>query len=237
MNLASKELKRRAREALAGRYGLPMTSFVIVQFITLIASAPFQPSLGSAPSSFQFAVYLSASFIISLLSAVLNCGLVYIHLNLSRGKKTKVSDVFRFFTMHPDRIILSELIMSCVYLAVALPAIACTLAVFSISVSVFSVFAAVMVWILTLVPFCMLSLSYELVYYLLIEQPNAPIKDIFAESRRIMHGNKARKFYINLSFLGMISLSVLSFGIGLLWVTPYISQTNAQFYRNVTGEL
>lgn len=237
MKLTSKELKRRAREALAGRYGLPMASFVIVQMIVLIVDAPFSPSLGSAPGNFQFAVYLLASFIISLLSAVLNCGLVYIHLNLSRGKKAKVSDVFRFFTMHPDRIILSELIMSCVYLAVALPAIVCTMAVLSISVSVFSVLAVVMVWILTLIPFCMLSLSYELVYYLLIERPNAPIKDILAESRRFMHGNKARKFYINLSFLGMISLSVLSFGIGLLWVTPYISQTNAQFYRNVTGEI
>lgn len=237
MKLTSKELKRRAREALAGRYGLPMASFVIVQMIVLIVDAPFSPSLGSAPGSFQITVYLLSSFIISLLSSVLDCGLVYIHLNYSRGRETKVSDVFRFFTRHPDRIILSELLMSCMYFGVSLPAIACSLAVSTVPVTVFTVLAAAAVWILTLIPLCMLSLSYELVYYLLIERPDARIRDIFAESRRFMRGSKARKFYLNLSFLGMILLSVLSFGIGLLWVTPYISQTNTQFYRNVTGEI
>ena len=51
-----------------------------------------------------------------------------------------------------------------------------------------------------------------------------------------MRGNKARKFYIACSFLGLSLLSGLSFGIGLLWVSPYINQVNAEFYRDITGE-
>lgn len=237
MKLTSKELKRRARETLTGRYGLPMLAHVIVQIIVIIISTPFQPPVGSTPGSFQIAVFVLASFIISLLSAVLNCGLLYIHLNLSRGRKIALSDIFRFFTMRPDRIILPEALMSGIYLLIMLPAIACTWYTATVRISVFTVLLTVGVWILTLIPFFMISLSYELVYYLLIEKPDMGVRDVLSESRRLMNGNKARKFYINLSYIGMILLSVLSFGIGLLWVTPYMNQTETQFYRNVTGEI
>ena len=71
---------------------------------------------------------------------------------------------------------------------------------------------------------------------MLIEYPDEKILHLFKKSRRLMRGNKARKFYIACSFLGLSLLSGLSFGIGLLWVSPYINQVNAEFYRDITGE-
>lgn len=52
-----------------------------------------------------------------------------------------------------------------------------------------------------------------------------------------MEGNLGRLFYIELSFIGLALLGLLSCGIGMLWVTPYMMQVSVNFYRSLTGEL
>ena len=52
-----------------------------------------------------------------------------------------------------------------------------------------------------------------------------------------MSGNKGRLFYIQLSFFGLALLAVLSCGIGLLWLMPYMLTTEVFFYLDVCGEL
>ena len=48
-----------------------------------------------------------------------------------------------------------------------------------------------------------------------------------------MEGNKLRLLYLRLSFLGFYLLAVLSCGIGLLWLMPYMQQTMVSFYLDV----
>ena len=81
-----------------------------------------------------------------------------------------------------------------------------------------------------------ISLQYSLLYCLLIERPKEKVLDLFRESKRLMKGNKGRAFYINLSFIGLVLLAVLSFGIGMLWVGPYMSQTQVQLYLSILEE-
>ena len=52
-----------------------------------------------------------------------------------------------------------------------------------------------------------------------------------------MAGNRGRYFYLQVSFAGLSLLSVLSCGIGFLWVLPYMQTANALFYRNLIGEI
>ena len=48
-----------------------------------------------------------------------------------------------------------------------------------------------------------------------------------------MEGNKLRLLYLQLIFLGFYLLAVLSCGIGLLWLMPYMQQTMVSFYLDV----
>ena len=48
-----------------------------------------------------------------------------------------------------------------------------------------------------------------------------------------MEGNKLRLLYLQLSFIGFYLLAVLSCGIGLLWLMPYMQQTTVSFYLDV----
>lgn len=56
-------------------------------------------------------------------------------------------------------------------------------------------------------------------------------------TRNMMHTHRRRFLYLQLSFLGMFLLAGLSFGIGLLWVQPYLVQTTTLFYLDLKGEL
>jgi uncharacterized membrane protein len=48
-----------------------------------------------------------------------------------------------------------------------------------------------------------------------------------------MQGNMLRFLKLQLSFLGYALLCLLTFGIGLLWLIPYIHVSNAGFYDTV----
>lgn len=236
MKLSSKELKCRARATLTGHYGLPMGAFVVTELIILVVNMPFNLSLQLNPNEFQILISSLASMIISLLSIVLSSGLIYIHLNMARGKETKFSDLFRFFTRRPDRFILAGLLMIGVMFLVMLPAVLVTTAAFILDSALWYAVLALM-WIATFIAVFIISYSYGLVYYFLIDHPDMKLMESFRQSRYEMRGNKGRMFYIGLSFLGLLLLCMLSFGIGFLWIAPYMNQTNVEFYRNVIGEI
>lgn len=236
MKLSSKELKRQARECLMGHYGLAMGAFAILELIVVAVFFPFNMTLQSDPSDFQLIVYTLAALIISLLSTVLSCGLLCIHLNIARKKDTKLSDLFRFFTTRPDRILVSGLLLMGILFLAMLPAILATIIAVFFDAVLFYLLLAV-IWIGTIIVTFMLSYSYSLIYLILIDHPEYGIMKVFRESHRLMKGNKGRMFYINLSFLGLNILGLLSCYIGLLWVSPYMSQTSVEFYRNVIGEI
>ena len=52
----------------------------------------------------------------------------------------------------------------------------------------------------------------------------------------MMYGYRMRLFKLQLSFLGWIFLSVLTLGIGMIWLMPYMMTTMAAFYQDVKNE-
>lgn len=82
-----------------------------------------------------------------------------------------------------------------------------------------------------------LELSYSQVFYLYLDAPEKGVLQLMRESRALMKGNKGRYFYLQLSFIGLVLLSVLTCFIGMLWLVPYMEMTTILFYRNLTGEV
>lgn len=122
--------------------------------------------------------------------------------------------------------------------------------VFSLSGKVFSLFGISFgdtgtIWLVTLlsllffVGFSLLPViaryRYAMSDYVLAENPDMTVGDALRESTRMMKGNKWRLFCLELSFIGWILLGCLSFGIGFIWIDPYMYQTEAAFYHEVSG--
>lgn len=87
-------------------------------------------------------------------------------------------------------------------------------------------------WLWQLVPIMNIIKRYELymVYYLAAEFPEKSRKEIFQLSKRMMDGNKMNAFILELSFFGWVLLGIITCGIGMLFVTPYIGATAAELY-------
>ena len=55
------------------------------------------------------------------------------------------------------------------------------------------------------------------------------------KSRELMRGQILRYLTLEVSFGGYLAVAVLSLGVGLIWVIPYINVSRANFYMDLTG--
>ena len=83
------------------------------------------------------------------------------------------------------------------------------------------------------------SLQYSLSLYLLVENPQIKVTETLANSVDYTECHLMDLFMLRLSFLGWYLLSLLTAGIGILWLAPYYVLTNynaALFLKAETEE-
>ena len=86
--------------------------------------------------------------------------------------------------------------------------------------------------LLLIVPGVIKGYEYAMVPYLLLDHPEMSRQEIFAESKRMMMGNKWDAFVLDLSFIGWHLLGACTFGIlTFLYVNPYQYYTEAELYH------
>ncbi len=76
---------------------------------------------------------------------------------------------------------------------------------------------------------------YALCEYILAEYPTLAAVDVLKNSKELMKGNKRRLFCLEWSFFGWILLAILTCGLGIFFVSPYMHATLTAFYREVSG--
>ena len=79
------------------------------------------------------------------------------------------------------------------------------------------------------IPGLVKSYSYMLTEYIALMNPDMSANECITESRRLMNGHKMNMFILDLSFIGWAILCVFTFGIGSLFLTPYIAQTRIEY--------
>lgn len=90
-------------------------------------------------------------------------------------------------------------------------------------------------WSLLLIfPGIMKAYAYSMAPFIMAENPNMTPREALNASEDLMYGHKAELFILELSFIGWGLLSVLTLGIGSLWLTPYIQASHAAFYRSLS---
>lgn len=83
---------------------------------------------------------------------------------------------------------------------------------------------------LLIVPGVVWEYRYAMVPYLLAENPSMSCSRAMELSRGMMHGEKFNFFVLELSFIGWWILTIFTFGIGALFLRPYVEATQAEFY-------
>ena len=90
--------------------------------------------------------------------------------------------------------------------------------------------------LLFFIPGIIKTFSYSMSYYILIDNPNLTANEARKKSMALMKGNKWRLFCLEFSFIGWLLLSLLTFGILMFWVAPYMEVARAKFYMSLLPE-
>lgn len=92
----------------------------------------------------------------------------------------------------------------------------------------------IFLWALLLVvPGVIKALAYSQVEYIRAEKPEKEIIACLRESEELMYGHKLEYLIFQLSFIGWFVLSILTFGVLLIYVIPYYHTAMAKYFRRL----
>ena len=235
MKRSSKELKALAREALLGQYGsLIGAMFLLGMFSVILESVPVTITRNREDTT-SLIIQFVVTLIISVLVYLLQIGMTVIVLHMTRRQAYSLSDLFYTFRAHPDRFIIVSVIQIGISMILQIPAYIFLLLYPGDTIK------RILLYLLLLLAGSIVSfivlLGFTLADLLLIDNESLGAIDAIRQSWAMMHGNKGRFFYLQISFFGLALLCILTLGIGMLWLYPYMMTTEAFFYLDLTGEI
>ena len=155
---------------------------------------------------------------------------------MARGKKAGLKDLIYPFQTMPDHVILLAVRLFLLTLACMLP--------FLGGIIIFALFyqflvSRIILVLLLIVSFFLilkLTLDYSQIFLIYLDNSYLSCKEIMKQSKALMKGNRIRYFYLLVSFVGIALLGIVSLGIGFLWIAPYMSMTEVEFYQDLINE-
>lgn len=208
------ELRAQARERLEGKWG----TFVLMTFLFYVIQALLQipGSVGDlfkvlSPENALTSESLSTlSVILSLLALPLSWGLTVSLLRNHREESVDLENLFDGFRGGRYTRVFCALFL----------------------VNLFT-----FLWtLLLIIPGIIKAFSYALTPYIIMDEPELTAKQAIARSCEIMQGRRWKLFCLYLSFIGWGILCLLTFGIGFLWLVPYMNASVAAFYEDARAE-
>lgn len=226
----SAQLKQAARGIMIGKYrnaiSILLASNLIISTLSLFTTSASNSTLG-------IIIGLIINFLITLFGTILTVGQCSFYLNVACNQTYQFSDLFTGFKIHPDKTIITQLIIQLLTALPLLPAIGVILYSFQAYNIIVVFLVGCILFILGVGISWWISLRYSQVYYLLLDFPDYSAKELLRMSRKLMKGNVGRLLYIQVSFIPLTLVGLLSFGVGLLLVQPYQNMTYTLFYLDL----
>ena len=164
----------------------------------------------SLPFSSSVASSGSASFLWTILCMPLMWGFEVFFLNLIRGKEINWDSIFDGYKNGEWKRVGGTYLLLYIY---------------------------VILWtLLLIIPGIIKGLSYSMTPYIMKDDPAIFGNAAIEKSMRMMDGHKMDLFWLYLSFIGWIILSIFTFGIGFILLEPYIDSSVAHFYEDLKKE-
>lgn len=254
-----KDYKAGARASLCGNYGTLIGAQLIsglLQWVPVIAVAAVlflgiggrvlsheTEALGTGAGVGLMAVtaILAAALLIAalFLGFLLNLGLQFMYLNICRGEKPALSDLFSVFRreMKTGRFVRALLLLILLivlwYLFLILTILGGIVLAPEESMQLPLVAGIVCVWLIVLL---YVSLGLAPLWFVLLDHPELGARAAFTRSFRLMKGRRLRYLLMYVTFIFWGIPNYLSFQLTALWINPYIICTLAMFYLDAAGE-
>ena len=215
----NQELKNSALAALKGNWAPAVLGAIFFTFATCLITSPgYCANMAAFDMPFFNSINPKLLKIFSNSSFLLNFFLLYpLSLGYSVAHKELLQNGDAAITRNTVRLAFSDYVRN--------------------AVSILLVYLYTLLWtLLFIVPGIIKGLAYSLTPFIVKDNPQLSPNQAINLSMKMMKGHKFDLFYLYLSFLGWILLSMLTLGVGLLWVIPYLETTMAAFYQDVKND-
>lgn len=225
---SSSALKADARERLLGNYKTVVLTYVLMDLLisSVLTLIEMQVNLQTTSG---LLLYYAVYFIVTLLSAVLVVGQNHLYMNLYRGNEIRTSDMWIGFSTCADKAILVSLAIFGKSLLCSIPLILST-GMMLVTRNYYLALLVGATGIFALIKGTLIHLDYSQALYLILDRADYSAREILSESKSLMKGHRGSYFYLLVSFFGISLLSVMTFGIGMLWIYPYFTATKTGYY-------
>ncbi len=214
------ELKNRAKESLKGHYlefyKMVIMFFIVAFLVGLVAGVLdyvcHTTYVISETTAFNQTVPVEIKVFQTigevLLSALFTFGIISFSLKISRNEEVTYKELFSKTNLWLFFILVTLLV--------------------GIFVSLWS--------ILLIIPGIIAAYAYRMVYFIKLDNPDIGVLEAISKSKEIMRGHKLDLFILQLSFIGWIILGAFTFGILYLWLVPYMTITECNFYNSIINK-
>lgn len=215
----NQELKNSALAALKGNWAPALLGAIFFTFATCLITSPgYCANMAAFDMPFFNSINPKLLKIFSNSSFLLNFFLLYpLSLGYSVAHKELLQNGDAAITRNTVRLAFSDYVRN--------------------AVSILLVYLYTLLWtLLFIVPGIIKGLAYSLTPFIVKDNPQLLPNEAINLSMKMMKGHKFDLFYLYLSFIGWIFLAILTLGIGLLWVIPYMQTSMAAFYLDVKND-
>lgn len=214
-NMKSGQIKNLAREKLNGKYGI----IIGIIFLSTLISFAIGGVSGAVDSMVSKVFGEGISIVGNFIDEILNIGVLFAVLKISRDKTPQVEDLF-FGFQNIKRFAGIALVYTAISTVLSIPDL------------FLSEYAAIAWGIIASIIAVILTFYIALSKYLMIDDKELTVQDALEKSVELMRGHCIELFVLHLSFIGWCILGVISCGIGFLWIEPWMEVAVAIFYQN-----
>jgi len=204
------DIKNTAKSALHAQMSTMVLAYLIATLITTTFVGLYDVLFGSAqlasnPVAGMWLGSMVFYFAIVVIDGVLQVGFVMMSLAALRGEQQSTSNVFGAFKDFAH-----------------------------VAGLVFVTLAKIFLWsLLFIIPGIIAQYRYAMAYYIYAENPELTYDETLKLSSDMMRGHKIELFVFQLSFILWILLGIVTFGLAMLWVEPYMQIGEAEFYNRL----
>ena len=240
-------LKEKARDQMAGHYGnailLSVCRGLIVFSLSFAVSMTFSMIVTlrvlmggiSDTSLTEYLLLTACTTLLSIFAGVFQTGITLFYLNTACNRPATISNLFYGFQYLFKKSLGISAVLILLNTLCTLPFDICYFLLRS-GKGYDAVTMAILCIVLMIIGMCIyipLALGLSQSYYLLLDFPRYSATELMKLSFRIMKGHKWELFCLQLSFLPLGLLCLLSFGIGTLWLVPYMNMTQTLYFLDL----
>lgn len=240
--IASKELKRRARQVLEGKYFISAAMTASLMLFSSLLSLLLQfTGFGTSEKLIYQICFWFMWAIIVILDALLEVGLIKYLYHCSRTNEAVQPGALLYgFRSQPDTFILTLAFRYAIVMVWFVPAYLLfekvpflSLELTQIVPSLLPVLAAALA---ALIPAVIVALPFSFTNYVLLDSPYASPLEALSGSWQLTRGKRMAILRIWLSFLPICLAGLGTYGLGFIWIRPYYHTTMNQLYLEITGQ-